>query len=55
MKLNPLTYGVTAVRDGLYWGQPRHGGALIVTAAFAVAMFALSLVAARRVTAGDLQ
>jgi hypothetical protein len=26
-----------------------------VTAAFAVAMFALSLVAARRVTAGDLQ
>lgn len=57
MKCNPLTYGVTAVRDGLYWALPHADatGALVVTAVFAAVMFAASLVAARRVTAGDLQ
>lgn len=57
MKLNPLTYGVTAIRHGLYWEQPESDSLLAmgITAAFAVVMFVLSLVAARRVTAGDLQ
>jgi ABC-type polysaccharide/polyol phosphate export permease len=57
MKLNPLTYGVTAIRHGLYWEQPESHAMLAmgITAAFAVVMFVLSLVAARRVTAGDLQ
>jgi ABC-2 type transport system permease protein len=54
MKVNPLTYGVTAIRAGLY-NQPLPAGALVVTAAFAVGMLALSLWAARRTTAGDLQ
>lgn len=57
MKLNPLTYGVTAIRHGLYWEQPESHALLAmgITAAFAVVMFALSLAASRRVTAGDLQ
>lgn len=57
MKLNPLSYGVAAIRDGLYWGQSHSdaAGALGVTVGFAVVMFAASLVAARRTTAGDLQ
>jgi ABC-2 type transport system permease protein len=57
MKLNPLTYGVTAVRHGLYWEQPESHAALAmgITAAFAAVMFVLSLAVSRRVTAGDLQ
>ena len=57
MKLNPLTYGVTAVRDGLYWNAPHPEAHLsaAVTTVFAVAMFALAMLSARRVTAGDLQ
>jgi ABC-2 type transport system permease protein len=56
MKLNPLTYGVTAIRQGLYWGrEPADWCAMIVTMAFAVVMFGLSLWAAQRTTAGDLQ
>jgi len=54
MKVNPLTYGVTAIRAGLY-GQPMPLGALTVTAVFAVVMLGLSLCAAQRTTAGDLQ
>jgi ABC-2 type transport system permease protein len=54
MTVNPLTYGVTAIRAGLY-NQPLPAGALVVTAAFAVVMLALSLWAAQRTTAGDLQ
>jgi len=57
MRMNPLTYGVTAIRDGLYWGQSHADatGALAVTLGFAVVMFVASLIAARRTTAGDLQ
>jgi ABC-2 type transport system permease protein len=57
MKINPLTYGVTALREGLYWELPHPdaAGAMAVTVLFAVGMFVLSLVAAQRVTAGDLQ
>jgi ABC-2 type transport system permease protein len=54
MRLNPLTYGVTAIRAGLY-GQPMPVSALIVTVGFALVMFALSLWVAQRTTEGDLQ
>jgi ABC-2 type transport system permease protein len=57
MKINPLSYGVTALREGLYWTLP-HPGAMVnlaVTAIFAVGMFVLSLWAAQRTTRGDLQ
>ena len=57
MKINPLTYGVTALREGLYWELPHPDAAtaLVVTILFAVVMFALSLAAAQRTTRGDLQ
>jgi ABC-2 type transport system permease protein len=57
MKVNPLSYGVTALREGLYWELPHPdaGTALIVTVVFAAAMFTLSLAAAQRTTRGDLQ
>jgi ABC-2 type transport system permease protein len=57
MRLNPLSYGVTAVRDGLYWTGPHASAtiAMAVTVLFAVVMFALSVVVARRTTRGDLQ
>jgi ABC-2 type transport system permease protein len=57
MRANPLSYGVTALRDGLYWTLPHPDAipALAVTVAFAVVMFALSMVAAQRTTRGDLQ
>jgi ABC-2 type transport system permease protein len=54
MRLNPLTYGVTAIRAGLY-DKPMPVGAMAISAAFAVAMFGLSLWAAQRTTKGDLQ
>lgn len=57
MKLNPLTYGVTAMRVGLYWGQTNEDGsiALIVTGVFAVAMWAAALAVTKRTTKADLQ
>lgn len=57
MKLNPLSYGVTALREGLYWGWPHPDAlfALAVTTAFAVGMFVFSLAVAQRTTRGDLQ
>ncbi len=62
MDWNPLSYGVAALRHGLYWQNPLVAAelpskalALGVTIAFAVMMFVLATVAARRVTAGDLQ
>jgi len=62
MAFNPVSYGVFAIRQGLYWnvpqataGMPSREVSLLVTAAFAVAMFLLSLQAARRTTRGDLQ
>ncbi len=53
MKLNPLSYSVIAVRDGLY--GKTNVGALAVTAGFAVMMLVVSLAVARRTTAEDLQ
>ncbi|HUK83347.1 MAG TPA: ABC transporter permease [Verrucomicrobiae bacterium] len=57
MKLNPLSYGVAAIRAGLYWQQPRADAAMAlgVTVAFAVVMLVVSLIAAQRTTSGDLQ
>jgi ABC-2 type transport system permease protein len=58
MNCNPLTYGVSAIRHGLYWQQPLATAdwvALGITVVFAVVMFVLSLAATRRTTAGDLQ
>ena len=57
MKVNPLSYGVAAIRDGLYWSQAHSDAAVAfcVTLAFAVVMFVGSLLAAQRTTAGDLQ
>jgi len=57
MKVNPLSYGVAALRAGLYWTLPHPDATvdLIVTATFAVGIFVLSLWAAQRTTRGDLQ
>ena len=57
MRLNPLTYGVTAIRHGLYWNEPSPHALLAmgVTVVFSAVMLALSLLVARRTTAGDLQ
>jgi ABC-2 type transport system permease protein len=53
MKLNPLSYGVAAIRAGLYH-QAVPVAAWMVTAVFAAVMFALSLWAAGRTAAGHL-
>jgi ABC-2 type transport system permease protein len=57
MKINPLSYGVAALRDGLYWSRPHPGAMadLAATTVFAAGMFVLSLWAAQRTTRGDLQ
>jgi ABC-2 type transport system permease protein len=62
MKCNPVSYGVAALRQGLYWTQPQATADLPsktvtmgVTIVFAVVMFVLSNMLARRTTAGDLQ
>jgi ABC-2 type transport system permease protein len=62
MNCNPVSYGVAAVRQGLYWnvaqpvaGMQSRSVNLGVTIVFAVAMFVLSLAAAQRTTRGDLQ
>ena len=57
MKVNPLTYGVAALREGLYWTRPHPDATaeLVITTTFAVGMFVLSLWAAQRTTRGDLQ
>ncbi len=62
MKLNPLSYGLAALRHGLYAGQPdvlaqlpSRTVTLVVSLAFAVAMCLVALALARRTTRGDLQ
>jgi ABC-2 type transport system permease protein len=62
MRLNPLSYGLDALRQSMYWHEPSAANWLaswtvsfIVTVAFALAMFALtSFVAAGR-TSADLE
>jgi len=55
MALNPLTYGMAALRRCLYWGVPDAAGAvpglgisLLVTVVFCVATLAAATAAARR-------
>ena len=61
MRANPLSYGLSALREAMYWG---HGatasagawaGQLGVTAAFAVVLFAVASRIAGGRTAADLQ
>lgn len=62
MNLNPLTYGLAAIRQAMYWspgGQnsnlPGLGLSLAVSAVFAVATFALAVLVARARTRADLE
>jgi len=58
MRVNPLTYGVAALREALYMGQPGEIGSLpnlllsaAVASVFAVAMYVLAARVASRATA----
>ena len=58
MRLNPLTYGMAALRQTLYLGETQTLGglpslafAIVIAVAFAIATFALAAGAARRATA----
>ena len=58
MRLNPLTYGMTALRRGLYLGEPssfctmtQFRWSLAISIAFAAAMFAIAARVANRSTA----
>jgi len=63
MSINPLTYGLAGIRRCLYWGEPVGatawvpglGLSALVTVCFAVLMFTLATVIARRNVEGDLQ
>src|SRR4051812_27045566 len=65
MRLNPLSYGMTALRQALYWGHDAGGGTgagvigaampLAVSVAFAVVMCLLAGAIAGGRVAGDLQ
>lgn len=62
MRINPLTYGVDALRGSLYLGSERASGmalfgigfSLLLTAGFAAAMIALAVRATNRRTEGSL-
>ena len=57
VRLNPLSYGVAALRETLGMGGsgPSLGFSLAVTAGFALVLFALAQRMARRPAAGDLR
>jgi ABC-2 type transport system permease protein len=57
LRLNPLTYGVSALRHAIDMGGagPSAGVSLGVTALFAACMLGLSMRLARRPAAGDLR
>lgn len=62
MKINPLSYGLALIRQGLYWDQPAVLAqlpsptlSLVVCAVFALAMFVAATVLAGRSTRGDWQ
>ncbi len=62
MRLNPLTYGLAALRRAMYWHDlpasttmPPLWLSLGVTVGFAIVMIALASAIARKTTAGDLQ
>jgi len=62
MSLNPLTYGLAAIRRAMYWSEPAPAGnlpglglSLVVSVAFAIAMFALAAAIASRQSKADLE
>ncbi|MGB7158001.1 MAG: ABC transporter permease [Tepidisphaeraceae bacterium] len=62
MRLNPLTYGLAALRRAMYWHDPAasatmpsFGLSLAVTITFAIAMLVLASAIAGKTTAADLQ
>jgi ABC-2 type transport system permease protein len=64
MRLNPLSYGLTGLREAIYWGHAPAGGAnagpgfgvcLIVSVAFAAALFLLASAIARSRATGDFE
>jgi ABC-2 type transport system permease protein len=64
MRLNPLSYGLTGIREAIYWGHPHGSGAnaapgfgvcLIVSVAFAAALFLLASAIARSRATGDFE
>lgn len=55
MRVNPLTYGMSALRRALYLGEPNHfhpivgfGWSIAISVVFAVVMFAIAARVARR-------
>jgi ABC-2 type transport system permease protein len=67
MRANPLTYGLTGLREAIYWGHSNGGGGgganampgfaacLIVSVAFAAALFLLASAIARSRATGDFE
>jgi len=57
LRVNPLTYGVSGLRQalGMQAGGPGIAASLAVSAAFAVAVFILAIRLARRPARGDLR
>jgi ABC-2 type transport system permease protein len=65
MRANPLTYGLTGLREAIYWGRPSSTGAtsaapgfgvcLIVSVAFAGVLFLLAGAIARSRATGDFE
>ena len=58
MRLNPLTYGLTGLRQSLYWGQGSTSSlalSLAISALFAAVMFVLASAIARGRVSADLQ
>jgi ABC-2 type transport system permease protein len=62
MSINPLTYGLAAIRRAMYWSEGPAGGnlpglglSLAVSIVFAIAMFALAAAIATRPSKADLE
>jgi ABC-2 type transport system permease protein len=62
MRLNPLTYGLAAIRRSMYWQQyhaagtlPALGWSLFISVLFAIAMFALASAIATGQSKADLE
>jgi ABC-2 type transport system permease protein len=62
MRLNPLSYGLTGLREAIYWGNPAGAHrspafavCLVVSVAFAGALFVLASAIARGRSSGDFE
>ncbi len=62
MRLNPLTYGLAALRRAMYWNDPNAASnlpplatSLAITIAFAAAMLLLAAMTAGKTTSADVQ